>query len=113
MIQGNRTPSRSSLRPIDPHLPHCASFHADQYQQIKRKLHRHWLDRVHHHLKFIFDAPVTGRLWWHVVVVRCVFFISASLLYENRKKQDWARGEIGEEIITSLRNIGKVRLDFV
>jgi len=34
------------------------------------------------------------------------FFGISNLLYEQQ--QDWARGESGEEIITDLRNIGKV-----
>ncbi len=85
--------------------PHCANFHADQFQQIKAN----YIDTDligFTYREVYFDAPGL----WASMVARCGgemrFFGISGLLYEQQ--QTWARGETGEDIIASLRNIGKV-----
>lgn len=85
--------------------PHCANFHADQLPQIKAN----YIDTDligFTYREVYFDAPGL----WASMVARCGgetrFFGISGLLYEQQ--QTWARGETGEDIITSLRNIGKV-----
>ena len=105
MTQGNPDASVQVLEYASYTCPHCASFHADQYQQIKENYIDTGLIGFTYR-EVYFDAPGL----WASMVARCGgemrFFGISSLLYENQ--QDWARGESGEEIITSLRNIGKV-----
>lgn len=85
--------------------PHCANFHANQFEQLKEN----YIDTDligFTYREVYFDRPGL----WASMIARCGgemrFFGISNLLYEQQ--QDWARGEDGETIIASLRDIGKV-----
>ena len=105
MIQGNPDSVVQVFEYASFTCPHCADFHADQYPQIKANYIDTGLIGFTYR-EVYFDAPGL----WASMIARCGgemrFFGMSTLLYQNQ--QDWARGENGEEIITSLRNIGKV-----
>ena len=105
MVQGNRDSAVQVLEYASYTCPHCANFHADQYQQIKANYIDTGLIGFTYR-EVYFDRPGL----WASMIARCGgemrFFGISNLLYEQQ--QDWARGESGEEIITDLRNIGKV-----
>ncbi len=105
MIQGNPDASVQVIEYASYTCPHCAAFHANQYPQIKENYIDTGLIGFTYR-EVYFDQPGL----WASMVARCGgemrFFGISSLLYENQ--QDWARGETGEAIAASLRNIGKV-----
>lgn len=105
MIQGNPDASVQVLEYASYTCPHCASFHANQYQQIKEN----YIDTDligFTYREVYFDQPGL----WASMVARCGgemrFFGISNLLYENQ--QDWARAGDGAAISNALRNIGKV-----
>lgn len=105
MIQGNPDSAVQVLEYASYTCPHCASFHANQFQQIKQD----YIDTDligFTYREVYFDRPGL----WASMVARCGgemrFFGISNLLYEQQ--QDWARGESGEAIIASLRNIGRI-----
>jgi len=105
MVQGNPDSPVQVLEYASYTCPHCANFHANQYQQIKENYIDTGLIGFTYR-EVYFDRPGL----WASMIARCGgemrFFGISNLLYEQQ--QDWARGESGEEIITDLRNIGKV-----
>ena len=105
MTQGNPDSAVQVFEYASFTCPHCADFHADQYPQIKANYIDTGLIGFSYR-EVYFDAPGL----WASMIARCGgemrFFGISTLLYQ--KQQDWVRGENGEEIITSLRNIGKV-----
>ena len=105
MIQGNRESAVQVLEYASYTCPHCARFHENQYQQIKEN----YIDTDligFTYREVYFDRPGL----WASMIARCGgesrFFGISNLLYEQQ--QGWARGDSGEEIITDLRQIGKV-----
>ncbi|SLN35039.1 DsbA family protein [Pseudooctadecabacter jejudonensis] len=105
MAQGNPDAPVTVIEYASYTCPHCASFHANQYQQIKEN----YIDTDQ--IQFIyrevyFDQPGL----WASMVARCGgemrFFGISNILYETQ--QEWARQESGEAIAASLRNIGKI-----
>jgi protein-disulfide isomerase len=105
MIQGNPDASVQVLEYASYTCPHCASFHANQYQQIKEN----YIDMNligFTYREVYFDQPGL----WASMVARCGgemrFFGISNLLYENQ--QGWARAGDGAAISEALRNIGKV-----
>lgn len=105
MIQGNPDASVQVLEYASYTCPHCASFHANQYQQIKEN----YIDTDligFTYREVYFDQPGL----WASMVARCGgemrFFGISNLLYENQQR--WARAGDGAAISESLRNIGKV-----
>lgn len=105
MIQGNPDAPVQVLEYASYTCPHCASFHANQYQQIKENYID--TDLIGFTYREVYFDP---QGLWASMVARCGgemrFFGISNIIYEQQ--QVWARGESGEEIITSLRNIGKV-----
>ena len=105
MVQGNRDSAVQVLEYASYTCPACANFHANQFQQIKENYIDTGLIGFTYR-EVYFNRPGL----WASMIARCGgemrFFGINSLLYEQQ--QDWARGESGEEIITDLRNIGKV-----
>lgn len=85
--------------------PHCASFHANQYQQIKTNYIDTGLIGFTYR-EVYFDQPGL----WASMVARCGgeerFFGISNLLYEQQ--QEWARAGDGAAVAGALRNIGKV-----
>ncbi len=105
MIQGNPDAAVQVLEYASYTCPHCASFHANQYQQIKEN----YIDTNligFTYREVYFDQPGL----WASMVARCGgelrFFGISNLLYENQ--QDWARAGDGAAISNALRQIGKV-----
>ena len=105
MTLGNPESAVQVLEYASYTCPHCANFHANQFQQIKENYIDTGLIGFTYR-EVYFDRPGL----WASMIARCGgemrFFGISNLLYEQQ--QDWARGESGEEIITDLRNIGKV-----
>ena len=105
MIQGNRDSAVQVVEYASYTCPHCASFHSDQYPQIKEN----YIDTNligFTYREVYFDQPGL----WASMVARCGgemrFFGISSILYEQQ--QDWARAGDGAAISNALRNIGKV-----
>jgi protein-disulfide isomerase len=85
--------------------PHCATFHAGVYQQLKAD----YIDtgKVH----FVYREVYFDRLGlWASLVSRCGgeqrFFGITSMLYDQQR--DWIGSGDGAEVVANLRRIGKV-----
>lgn len=105
MIQGNPDAPVQVIEYASYTCPHCASFHANQYQELKEN----YIDTNQigfTYREVYFDQPGL----WASMVARCGgemrFFGITNILYETQ--QDWARQESGEAIAASLRQIGKI-----
>lgn len=105
MIQGNQASGVHVIEYASYTCPHCASFHADQYPQIKENYIDTGLISFEYR-EVYFDQPGL----WASMVARCGgemrFFGISGLLYEGQG--DWARAGDGAAISNALRNIGKV-----
>lgn len=105
MIQGNPDAAVQVLEYASYTCPHCASFHANQYQQIKENYIDTGLIGFTYR-EVYFDQPGL----WASMVARCGgemrFFGISNLLYEGQS--EWARAGDGAAISAALRNIGKV-----
>jgi len=95
MIQGNRDSAVQVVEYASYTCPHCASFHANQYPQIKEN----YIDTNligFTYREVYFDQPGL----WASMVARCGgemrFFGISSILYEQQ--QDWARAGDGAAI---------------
>ncbi len=105
MVQGNPEAAVQVLEYASYTCPHCAAFHANQYQQIKEN----YIDTDligFTYREVYFDQPGL----WASMVARCGgemrFFGISNLLYENQ--QEWARAGDGAAVAAALRNIGKI-----
>ncbi len=83
--------------------PHCAAFHAEQYQQIKAN----YIDTGK--VRFIFREVYFDRFGlWASMIARCGgelrFFGIADILYDTQ--QDWVAGGDPALIAENLRKIG-------
>lgn len=83
--------------------PHCAAFHAEQYQQIKTN----YIDTGK--ARFIFREVYFDRFGlWASMIARCGgelrFFGIADILYDTQ--QDWVAGGDPALIAENLRKIG-------
>lgn len=85
--------------------PHCANFHANQFKKLKAD----YIDtgKVH----FIYRDVYFDRFGlWASMVARCGgqerFFGIADMIYDQQR--DWGGGGSPDEIVASLRKIGKV-----
>lgn len=103
MVQGNPEAPVQVVEYASYTCPHCASFHANQYPQIKEN----YIDTdliSFTYREVYFDQPGL----WASMVARCGgemrFFGISNLLYENQ--QGWARAGDGEAISNALRTIG-------
>lgn len=105
MIQGNPEAAVQVVEYSSYTCPHCATFHAEQYPQIKENYIDTGLIGFTYR-EVYFDQPGL----WASMVARCGgemrFFGISNLLFENQ--QDWARQADGAAIAQALRNIGKV-----
>ncbi len=84
--------------------PHCARFHANQFQQIKEN----YIDTGK--VRFIFREVFFDRYGlWATMIARCGgemrYFGIESMFFE--RQSEWAQGEPAQ-IAANLRNIGKV-----
>lgn len=105
MIQGNPDAAVQVIEYASYTCPHCASFHANQYPQIKENYIDTGLIGFTYR-EVYFDQPGL----WASMVARCGgemrFFGISTLLYEGQG--EWARAGDGAAISAALRNIGKV-----
>jgi len=105
MVQGNRDAAVQVIEYASYTCPHCASFHANQYQQIKENYIDTGLIGFTYR-EVYFDQPGL----WASMVARCGgeerFFGINNLIYESQ--QDWARAGDGAAISAALRQIGRV-----
>lgn len=84
--------------------PHCARFHADVYPQLKAD----YIDEGK--INFVYREVYFDRPGlWAGIVARCGgedrYFGIADMIYDQQS--EWARAETAEEIVGSLRRIGK------
>lgn len=84
--------------------PHCANFHANQFQQIKAN----YIDTGK--VRFVFREVFFDRYGlWGSMIARCGgemrFHGIVSMMFERQR--EWAQGEPAQ-IAANLRNIGKV-----
>lgn len=105
MVQGNPDAPVEVVEYASYTCPHCAAFHANQYQDIKANYIDPGLIRFVYR-EVYFDQPGL----WASMVARCGgemrFFGISNLLYEGQ--QDWARAGDGAAVAEALRNVGKV-----
>ncbi|SMH41879.1 DsbA family protein [Maritimibacter sp. HL-12] len=84
--------------------PHCATFHADQYKNLKADYIDTGKVRYVHH-EVYFDRYAL----WGGMVANCGgdmrYFGISGMLYEQQK--DWIGSGEGDEILANLRRIGK------
>lgn len=105
MALGNPDASVEVIEYASYTCPHCATFHANQYQDIKAN----YIDTGA--IRFVYREVYFDRPGlWASMVARCGgemrFFGISNLIYE--RQQDWARAADGEAVISQLRDIGKV-----
>ncbi|MEM6384897.1 MAG: DsbA family protein [Pseudomonadota bacterium] len=86
--------------------PHCASFHANNFKQLKAD----YIDTGK--INFIYrDVYFDRPGLWAAIVARCGegaenrFFGIADLIYE--RQSEWARANNPQQIVDQLRTIGK------
>ena len=86
--------------------PHCAAFHADSFKQLKAD----YIDTGK--INFKYREVYFDRLGlWASIVARCGenaenrYFGIADILY--KQQSDWARQDNPQDIVASLRRIGK------
>ena len=86
--------------------PHCASFHADSFKQLKAD----FIDTGK--INFIYrDVYFDRPGLWAAIVARCGegaenrFFGIADMIYERQNQ--WARANDPQQIVNQLRTIGK------
>lgn len=105
MVQGSPDALVEVIEYASYTCPHCATFHANQFQQIKENYIDTGLVRFVYR-EVYFDQPGL----WASMVARCGgemrFFGITGMLYETQ--QSWAREPDGAAIAAALRNIGKV-----
>jgi len=105
MVQGNPESAVEVIEYASYTCPHCAAFHANQYQDLKENYIETGLIRFVYR-EVYFDQPGL----WASMVARCGgedrFFGISNLLYEDQ--QGWSRAGDGSAIAAALRNIGKV-----
>ncbi|MDF1855012.1 DsbA family protein [Pseudooceanicola sp.] len=104
MVQGTPDAKVTVLEYASFTCPHCASFHAGPYQQLKSD----YIDTGK--VRFIYRDVYFDRFGlWASMIARCDpnrFFGISSLLYKQQK--DWLGGESPAAIADNLRKIGKV-----
>lgn len=105
MVQGNPDSAVEVIEYASYTCPHCAAFHANQYQELKENYIDTGLIRFVYR-EVYFDQPGL----WASMIARCGgemrFFGISNLLYEGQ--QDWARAGDGAAVAEALRNIGRI-----
>ncbi len=105
MIEGNPDAAVEVIEYASFTCPHCANFHANQYQQLKAN----YIDTGK--IRFVyreiyFDRPGL----WASMIARCGgplrFFGIADMLYDQQ--HEWTAGGDPATIAQNLRNIGKI-----
>ena len=85
--------------------PHCASFHAEQFKELKKN----YIDTGK--VRFVYREVYFDRYGlWASMIARCGgdmrFFGITEMIYSGQK--EWAAGGDPAQIAANLRNIGKI-----
>lgn len=105
MVAGNPDAAVEVIEYASFTCPHCASFHASQYQQLKAN----YIDTGK--ISFVYREVYFDRPGlWASMIARCpndtAFFFSASeLIYE--KQREWLASGDPATIVEELRTLGK------
>ena len=105
MVQGDLDAPIEMIEYASFTCPHCATFHADVYPQLKIN----YIDKGL--VKFIYREVYFDKYgMWASMIARCAgadrFFGMTDQIY--RKQSDWARAESDVAIVNQLRKIGLV-----
>ncbi|MFC3612184.1 DsbA family protein [Lutimaribacter marinistellae] len=105
MVQGAEDAPVTLIEYASFTCPHCASFHAGPYKQLKED----FIDTGK--VKFVFREVYFDRYGlWASMVARCAgpdkFFGMTDLIMKGQ--QDWARAGGPSEIVEELRKIGRL-----
>tara|TARA_Y100000994_G_scaffold203726_1_gene175010 strand:- start:55 stop:717 length:663 start_codon:yes stop_codon:yes gene_type:complete len=103
MVQGEEDAPIELIEYASFTCPHCATFHADVYPELKIN----YIDKGL--VKFIYREVYFDKYgMWASMIARCAgsdrFFGMTDQIY--RKQSDWARAESDLAIVTQLRKIG-------
>jgi len=103
MVQGDEDAPIEMIEYASFTCPHCASFHADVYPELKVN----YIDKGL--VKFIYREVYFDKYgMWASMIARCAgpdkFFGMTDQIY--RKQSVWARAESDLAIVTELRKIG-------
>ena len=103
MVQGDEDAPIEMIEYASFTCPHCASFHADVYPELKVN----YIDKGL--VKFIYREVYFDKYgMWASMIARCAgpdkFFGMTDQIY--RKQSVWARAESDVAIVTELRKIG-------
>ena len=105
MVQGNPDAPLEVIEYASFTCPHCASFHANQYQALKAN----YIDTGK--IRFVYREVYFDRFGlWASMVARCpddtdFFFNLTNLIYE--KQREWLESQDPGTIIEELRTLGK------
>lgn len=106
MVLGNRDADVTVVEYASFTCPHCASFHAGAFKDLKKD----FIDTGK--IKFVYREVFFDRQGlWAAIVARCGegaenrYFGIADMIYENQRA--WARQEDPAAIVESLRRFGK------
>jgi len=106
MILGNPMAKVEVIEYASFTCPHCAAFHADQYQQLKAN----YIDTGK--IRFVYREIYFDRFGlWASMIARCGgnterFFGIADVVYDTQRQ--WTAGGDPAQIAANLRQIGKV-----
>jgi protein-disulfide isomerase len=104
MTLGNPDASVTVVEYASFTCPHCASFHAESFQQLKEN----YIDTGR--INFVYREVYFDRYGlWASMIARCAgtrdaFFSMSELIYKNQSK--WSRAGDANAIVDELRKIG-------
>lgn len=105
MVQGDENAPVTVIEYASYTCPHCASFHAGPYKQLKAD----YIDTGK--VRFVYREVYFDRFGlWASMIARCAgpdrFFGVSDLLYSGQ--QTWARAGDPNQIVEELRKIGRL-----
>ena len=105
MVQGDENAPVTVIEYASYTCPHCASFHAGPYKQLKAD----YIDTGK--IRFVYREVYFDRFGlWASMIARCAgpdrFFGVSDLLYSGQ--QTWARAGDPNQIVEELRKIGRL-----
>lgn len=102
MISGNPDSAVTVMEYASFTCPHCASFHANTYPQLKAN----YIDT--NKIKFVYRDVYFDRFGlWASMIARCddtKFFGVADMLY--KRQAEWSRAGDPAEVVAAMRKIG-------
>ena len=105
MVQGNQDATVTVIEYASFTCPHCASFHAGPYKQLKKN----YIDTGK--VKFVFREVYFDKVGvWSSLIARCGgqkrFFGIADLIFKGQK--EWSRAGSDVAVANELRKIGRL-----